>query len=150
VGIAVYALVRGALMKIFFDIASPSINTFDQIYYAVVAFELLAIVIIAATGVWAASQTERLAGKKDPGIVLIDEVAGQYIAFLPIPLSLEPAWWSAILAFILFRFFDIVKPYPARKLESLPGGLGIMADDLIAGIYAATVVAIVVSVRWFV
>jgi phosphatidylglycerophosphatase A len=55
-----------------------------------------------------------------------------------------------ILAFILFRFFDIVKPYPARRLESLHGGLGIMADDIIAGIYAAIIVAIVISLRWFI
>ena len=150
VGIAVYAAVRGVLLTLFFDLASPTVNTFDQIYYAVVAFELLAILIIAGVGVWAASQTERLSGKKDPGKVVIDEVAGQYIALLPIPLSIETAWWSAILAFFLFRIFDIVKPYPARRLESLHGGLGIVADDLIAGVYAAVVVAIVVSVRWFI
>jgi phosphatidylglycerophosphatase A len=150
VGIAIYLLVRGVLLKLFFEAASPTGNTFDQVQYAVVAFGLLAIVVIVAAGVWAAAQTEKLSGKKDPGKVVIDEVAGQYIALLPIPLSLEPAWWSMILAFILFRFFDIVKPYPARRLESLPGGLGIMADDVIAGIYAAIIVAIVVSLRWFI
>jgi phosphatidylglycerophosphatase A len=150
VGIAIYLLVRGALLKLFFDAASPNVNTFDQVQYAVVAFGLLAIVVIVAAGVWAASQTEKFSGKKDPGKVVIDEVAGQYIALLPIPLSLEPAWWSMILAFILFRFFDIVKPYPARRLESLHGGLGIMADDIIAGIYAAIIVAIVISLRWFI
>ena len=150
VGIGVYAVIRGALVQLFFDRASPVVNTFDQIYYAVVAFESLAVVVIAAAGVWAAGHTEQLSSKKDPGKVVIDEVAGQYIALLPIPLSLEPAWWSMILAFVLFRFFDIVKPYPARKLESLHGGLGIMADDVVAGIYAAIVVAIVVSIRWFI
>ena len=150
VGIVIYAVIRGAFLRVFFDRASPVVNTFDQIYYAVVAFELLAVVVITAAGVWAAGHTERLSSKKDPGKVVIDEVAGQYIALLSIPLSLEPAWWSMILAFILFRFFDIVKPYPARKLESLHGGLGIMADDIVAGIYAAIVVGIVVSIRWFI
>ena len=150
VGIGIYALVRAALLKLFFAIASPTVNTFDQVYYAAVAFEMLVLLGIAGVGVWAASRTEKLSGKKDPGKVVIDEVAGQYIALLPIPLSVEPAWWSVVLAFILFRFFDIVKPYPARKLESLHGGLGIMADDLIAGVYAAVVVALVVSVRWFI
>jgi phosphatidylglycerophosphatase A len=55
-----------------------------------------------------------------------------------------------ILAFVLFRFFDIVKPYPARRLESLHGGLGIMADDVVAGIYAAIIVGLIVSLRWFI
>lgn len=138
------------MLKIFFGMASPSTNTFDQIFYAVVAFETLVLLGIVAAGIWAASRTEHLSGKKDPGKVVIDEVAGQYIALLPIPLSIEPAWWSMLAAFILFRFFDIVKPYPARRLESLHGGLGIMADDLIAGVYAAVVVAVIVSVRWFI
>jgi phosphatidylglycerophosphatase A len=88
---------------------------------------------------------------KDPGKVVIDEVAGQLIALLPIP---GRVWRLAdfttvIAAFILFRFFDIVKPYPARKMESLHGGLGIMADDLIAGVYAAIIVALLVVIRSF-
>jgi len=67
-----------------------------------------------------------------------------------VPFILGTAWWAAILAFILFRFFDIVKPYPARKLESLDAGLGIMADDIVAGVYAAIVVAVAVVISWFV
>ena len=73
---------------------------------------------ISLVGIWAASRTEKLSGRKDPGKVVVDEVAGQFIALFPLPfMSRERRWWTAIVAFILFRFFDIVKPYPARRLE---------------------------------
>ena len=99
------------------------------------------VVILAVTlsGIWAASQTERITGRKDPGKVVVDEVAGQMISLLPVVLI--PFWSSwkvwVIVSFILFRLFDIVKPYPARQMERLHGGLGIMCDDLVAGVYAA-------------
>jgi phosphatidylglycerophosphatase A len=88
-------------------------------------------------------------GAKDPQKVVIDEVAGQFIALIAVPLDLQ-TWWTIILAFLLFRFFDIVKPYPARKFEDLHGGLGIMADDVVAGIYAAIGVAVAVTVHSFI
>lgn len=147
VGIGVYLLVRGAAMKIFFGVGIERRLNLLDVYYGVVALELVAAVIITLIGIWAASRTEELSGKKDPGKVVIDEVAGQFIALIPVPFMLGTAWWAAMLAFILFRFFDIVKPYPARRMESLQGGLGIMADDIVAGIYAAIVVAVVAVVR---
>ncbi len=147
VGIGVYLLVRGAAMKIFFGVGIERRLNLLDVYYGVVALELVAAVIITLIGIWAASRTEELSGKKDPGKVVIDEVAGQFIALSPVPFMLGTAWWAAMLAFILFRFFDIVKPYPARRMESLQGGLGIMADDIVAGIYAAIVVAVVAVVR---
>jgi phosphatidylglycerophosphatase A len=101
-------------------------------------------------GIWAGSRTEKLSARKDPGKVVIDEVVGQFIALIPVPFVLGAAWWTAILAFILFRFFDIVKPYPARRFESLEAGLGIMADDVVAGVYAAIVVALAVVISWFI
>ena len=150
VGIGVYALVRGAAMKFFFDAGAGRNFNLLHVYYGVIAIELVAIFAISLAGTWAASRTEKLSGKKDPGKVVIDEVAGQFIALIPVPFVLEAAWWTAILAFILFRFFDIVKPYPARRLESLEAGLGIMADDIVAGVYAAIVVALAVVISWFV
>jgi phosphatidylglycerophosphatase A len=149
VGIGVYALVRGAAMKFFFGGGAGRNFNLLHVYYGVVAIELLALFVISLAGTWAASHTEKLSGKKDPGKVVIDEVAGQFIAFIPVPFVLGTAWWTAILAFILFRFFDIVKPYPARRLESLEAGLGIMADDIVAGVYAAIVVALAVVISWF-
>ena len=149
VGFGSYLLVRGAAMKVAFDVAASRNLNLLHVYYLVIAIELVVVVAISLAGTWAASRTEKLSGRKDPSKVVVDEVAGQFIALLPVPIVLGTAWWMAILAFILFRFFDIVKPYPARRLESLTGGLGIMADDLIAGVYAALGVMIAVCASWF-
>jgi phosphatidylglycerophosphatase A len=105
--------------------------------------ELVLIALVTVVGIWAASQTERLSGRKDPGKVVIDEVAGQLIALLPVPF-LNAGWWSIVAAFLFFRLFDIVKPYPARRLERLHAGFGIMCDDLVAGVYAAAATLITV------
>lgn len=111
--------------------------------------EILAIAAVSVLGIWAASRTERVLDVKDPGKVVVDEVAGQLIALLPVPMVVDELWWVWImLAFIMFRVFDIVKPFPARRFESLHGGLGIMADDIVAGVYAAIVVAGAVLIRW--
>jgi phosphatidylglycerophosphatase A len=91
--------------------------------------------LIAIIGVYVADRAAKYAGKKDPQFVVIDEVSGQMIAYFS-PFTVLN-WKSFLLGFILFRVFDIWKPFPARQAESLPGGLGIMADDWIAGIYAA-------------
>ena len=149
VGVGLYVLLRGAFMAALWSLAGRNRLNLLHIAYALITLELVAILVVTMTGTWAASHVERLSGKKDPGKVVIDEVAGQLVALTTIPMEVE-AWWTIILAFALFRFFDIIKPYPARRLESLHGGLGIMADDLVAGLYAALVVALVVSVRWFI
>jgi phosphatidylglycerophosphatase A len=90
---------------------------------------------LAVAGVWAADRSANFAARKDPQIVVIDEVSGQHLTYA---LALAPLNWKyLLLGFILFRAFDIWKPFPARQSESLPGGLGIMADDWAAGLYAA-------------
>ncbi|HLJ23562.1 MAG TPA: phosphatidylglycerophosphatase A [Candidatus Acidoferrales bacterium] len=101
--------------------------------------EVELIFIISVIGVWAAGRTARYLQNHDPQIVVIDEVAGQLISYLGLatPKTFALNWKYLLLGFILFRVFDIWKPFPARQAESLPGGLGIMADDWIAGIYAA-------------
>ena len=111
------------------------------------ALVLIAILIITVSGIWAASRTEELAGRKDPGKVVVDEVAGQMIALLPLTLfSLPSLTLGVIVSFILFRLFDIIKPYPAGRFERLKGGFGIMCDDLMAGIYAAVIVSTLIVV----
>ena len=109
------------------------------------AFMLVVILIVTWAGIWAASRTERILHKKDPSIVVIDEVAGQMIALLSGPFWIQ-TWWSILTAFILFRWFDIWKPYPIRRLEGLESGLGIMADDVLAGVYALIANSILISV----
>ncbi|HEX5235635.1 MAG TPA: phosphatidylglycerophosphatase A [Silvibacterium sp.] len=104
---------------------------------------LIAALIATALGIPAASTVEGESGWQDPGHVVIDEVAGQLIALLFMPGEIG----HALLAFALFRFFDILKPPPVRQLERLHGGLGIMVDDLGAGVYAL-LVGLVVHHWW--
>lgn len=88
--------------------------------------------LIAAVGVWAAGRAESLIGEKDPGRVVVDEIAGQMVTLCFLP----PTGSALVAGFLLFRALDVLKPWPARRLEGLPGGSGIMADDLMAGLYA--------------
>ena len=111
-----------------------------------VAVVLALIVAVTLAGIWAGSRIEQLSGRKDPGKVVVDEVAGQLIALFPLTLFAHWSTGIVILSFILFRFFDIVKPYPANRLQELDGGIGIMFDDLIAGVYGAVVVSIISKV----
>ena len=108
------------------------------------AAQIVGIVVITWAGIWAATRTERILRLKDPGKVVVDEVAGQMIAMLPLSLlAVGPLKSGVIVSFILFRLFDIFKPYPARQFERLRSGLGIMADDLVAGFYGAIGTALV-------
>src|SRR5690349_18922790 len=113
---------------------------------ALVAVVLVFIIVVTAVGTWAATRTEELSGRKDPGKVVVDEVAGQFIALFPLTLFTRWSTVAVIVSFILFRFFDIVKPYPANKLQELNGGAGVMLDDLVAGVYGAVIVSILLKI----
>jgi phosphatidylglycerophosphatase A len=95
-----------------------------------------AAILVSGVGIFVANRIASYLGNKDPQIVVVDEVSGQLISYLGIGTAM-PNWKYLLLGFILFRVFDIWKPFPARQAESLPGGLGIMADDWVAGAYAA-------------
>jgi phosphatidylglycerophosphatase A len=95
-------------------------------------FELPLIGVLFALGVFYGAASEQALGGVDPGPVVIDEVMGMLMTLFLIPVN----WMGMIAGFVLFRVFDILKPYPARKLERLPGGLGVMSDDLMAAVYA--------------
>jgi phosphatidylglycerophosphatase A len=92
-------------------------------------------VVVILIGIPAATRVARASGLKDPQFVVIDEVAGQLIALIAVPLE----WKTLVAGFILFRGFDIVKPPPVRQLEALPEGAGIVLDDVAAGLYAFVV-----------
>jgi phosphatidylglycerophosphatase A len=92
-----------------------------------------AAALLVLPGVWASRRAERILGRGDPSVVVVDEVVGQWITLAAIPWS----WPGALLALGLFRFFDIVKPWPVRRFESLPGGWGVMMDDVAAGVLGA-------------
>jgi len=116
-----------------------SIDIYIHDVYLVIpaqGFTILFALLISGVGIVAATRTADYLGTKDPQIVVIDEVSGQLISYFGIGAAI-PNWKYLLLGFILFRVFDIWKPFPARQAESLSGGLGIMADDWIAGIYAA-------------
>jgi phosphatidylglycerophosphatase A len=104
--------------------------------------ELEAIVIVATLviGVWSAGIAERLLGGKDPGPVVIDEVLGMLLTLAFIEVGVA----GALIGFVLFRIFDVFKPYPAGRLENLPGGFGVMMDDAMAGLYAHVVMRFLV------
>lgn len=104
--------------------------------------QALAIVIVFAVGSWSGTIAEHHFGKTDPGQVVIDEVMGMLIT-----LFLNPVGWiGAIAGFLLFRIADVIKPWPANKLEALPGGLGVMADDGMAAVYANLVLRVALRV----
>jgi phosphatidylglycerophosphatase A len=110
-GLALYALLRG---------------------YAPAWSEIVAILVLLVAGVWAASVAEHHFARKDPGPVVVDEVMGMLVTLAFMPLNAT----GALVGFLVFRVFDVIKPWPAGRLEALPRGLGVMADDLAAGVYA--------------
>jgi phosphatidylglycerophosphatase A len=111
VGLAVYALVWWS--------GSPLV-------------EISVILLLFAAGVWAGTAAERYFGGIDPGPIVLDEVVGMLITLAFIPVG----WTGAVAGFVLFRLFDVIKPFPAGRMEKLHGGLGVMADDAMAAVYA--------------
>lgn len=99
------------------------------------------LIAITLVGIWAAGIAEVELKKEDPGPVVIDEVAGQLLTLLLTGVG----WKGAVVGFFLFRVLDIIKPPPARQLESLHGGVGIMADDLMAGLYGLGIMLLLVK-----
>ena len=156
-GVALVLSVYQVLTALGLDIFQIIVISGTQLDFLLIVQCVIAVVV-AVAGLWTASRASRYWQQKDPQRVVIDEVSGQHLALLLG--SALPVWWRTtnswappklgfityqsplgwkylLLGFILFRVFDIWKPFPARQAESLPGGLGIMADDWIAGIYAA-------------
>ena len=106
------------------------------LHYAVNAILLGAFCLV---GIWASNRTEAIFGSGDPSQAVVDEVMGQLVVFAFIPFTFD---WRLILAgFLVFRLFDIIKPYPCNKLQDVPGGIGICADDIVAGVYAGICLA---------
>lgn len=102
-------------------------------------------VLTLPLSIWASGVEAVTSGRKDPQHVVLDEVIGQWITLAPV---MHFDWKYALAGFALFRIFDILKPAPARQMESLPGGIGIMADDVMAGIYGAVVMAVIGSLHF--
>ena len=105
--------------------------------------EIAVCAAIVAAGAWSAKRTEEALGVEDPGPVVIDEVVGMFVSLLFLPVT----WPVIAAAFLAFRVFDIVKPWPAGRLEHVPGGWGVMADDVMAGVYANLTIQVLVWAR---
>jgi len=101
-----------------------------------------ACISVIAIGTWAAGHADRMFGTKDDSTIVIDEIAGFLVALFIIPFT----WGSVAAGFLIFRAFDIVKPWPLRRLERIPGGLGVMLDDLGAGVYTNIVLQVAGSI----
>jgi phosphatidylglycerophosphatase A len=106
--------------------------------------------LLAALGIWSGSRAEKILARKDASQIVIDEVCGQLISFVFIaPNLVQPGlqwrWWL-VIGFALFRIFDIFKPYPIGELQHFNGGLGVMMDDILAGIYAAVILSVVMYI----
>ncbi len=145
VGVGLYLSIWAGVDRVLTTNALAKRLTAVYVFTPQLAFMLVVIFVVTMAGIWAGSRAEKLVKKKDPSIVVIDEVAGQMIALLSGPFWIQ-TWWSIFTAFLLFRVFDIWKPYPIRKLEALESGLGIMLDDVAAGAYALIVNSVLISV----
>ncbi len=106
------------------------------------AFEIALIVVLFAAGVWAGTVAERYFGGIDPGPIVLDEVVGMLITLALLPVGVS----GAVAGFVLFRVFDVIKPFPAARFEKLHGGLGVMADDAMAAIYANLSLRLLIAV----
>ena len=124
----------GALEGVAIYLAFAALHLGTTSFLAVLV--LLNLIVFGA-GVWASSRTCKLTGLEDAGLIVIDEISGQLIALTPLAFLSSVSIRGVVIGFVLFRLFDILKPYPIRKLERLHGGLGVMADDALAGVYAA-------------
>ena len=107
-------------------------------------FNLVIFVLFCLLGIWAANRATILFQKKDPQEAVVDEVMGQLIVFLFVPFAIS--WWLVLAGFLLFRLFDIWKPYPIDSLQNLPAGIGVCADDILAGVYGGVCLSLIYAV----
>lgn len=117
---------------------------FEQISAWFVAVNLILFLLFCLLSVWASGRATRLFKDKDPQKVVVDEVMGQLLVFLFIPFGVQ--WFFVVAGFLLFRLFDIWKPYPIDSLQNLPAGIGVCADDILAGVYGGVCLATLYAV----
>lgn len=100
------------------------------------------IILFTVLGIWSSYHLEKMTGKEDPGLIVVDELVGQWINLLWIPFH----WKYFLVGFLLFRFFDIVKPWPVHQSQRFHNGVGVMLDDILAGIYGLIVLHILIYI----
>ncbi len=143
VGVGIYLLVGLAEANIGLTLLGKG-WTGEQIAGWFHAFNLVIFLLFCLLGVWASGRATHLFKNKDPQQAVVDEVMGQLIVFLFVPFAIS---WKLILAgFLLFRLFDIWKPYPINSLQNLPAGIGVCADDILAGVYGGVCLSLLYAI----
>lgn len=145
VAVAFYALLANVFGSFRYSAKLESPEFTVAAIHAVILIALLAYMLL---GIWSATRSIPLLGDSDASEAVIDEVIGQLIVFLFIPFT--SSWLLIAAAFFLFRLFDIWKPYPIDYLQELPGGIGVCADDMLAGVYAGVCLSIIYAVTLYV
>jgi len=141
VAVGFYALLASTFSTVRYGASLQSPESFVVTIHAVI---LVAFLLFILVGIWAASRSIELLGNSDASQAVVDEVIGQLIVFLFIPFT--SSWLLIGAGFLLFRLFDIWKPYPIDYLQELPGGIGVCADDILAGVYAGVCVSIIYAI----
>jgi len=141
VAVGFYAVLASSFSAVRYS-ANP--QSPESLVAAIHAIILVAFLLFILLGVWASSRSIELLGNSDASQAVVDEVIGQLIVFLFIPFT--SSWLLIGAGFLLFRLFDIWKPYPIDHLQDLPGGIGICADDMLAGVYAGVCVSIIYAI----
>ena len=144
VGIGIYLLIRPVGLAVW-QIGLANGWRAEQMSAWHAPANIFIVLLITIAGIWAGGRASKLMNDKDPQTVVVDEIVGQLITLAFIPFDV--VWWMIVAGFFLFRFFDIAKPYPIDRLQILPGGLGVCADDILAGLYAAVVLSIIAAIH---
>ncbi|CAN5277339.1 hypothetical protein BH20ACI1_BH20ACI1_21390 [soil metagenome] len=144
VGVAVYLLFWFVETKLGIYLLHKSWNA-EQITAWIHAFNVIIFLAFCLVGIWASGRATQLFQNKDPQKVVVDEVMGQLLVFMFIPFDVH--WYYVVSGFLLFRLFDIWKPYPIDSLQNLPAGIGVCADDILAGIYGGSCLALLYAVK---
>lgn len=147
-----YGSLVGVLIYLLFGWLENSVSanfgangwTAAQITAWIHVFNLAIFLPFCLLGIWATNRATILFRKKDPQEAVVDEVIGQLIVFLFIPFDAH--WYFVLSGFLLFRLFDIWKPYPIDSLQNLPAGIGVCADDILAGVYGGTCLALIYAI----
>ena len=144
VGVAIYLLFWLVEVKLGIYLLHRSWNA-EQITAWIHAINVSIFLAFCLIGIWASGRATRLFQDKDPQKVVVDEVIGQLLVFMFIPFDVH--WYYVVSGFLLFRLFDIWKPYPVDSLQNLPAGIGVCADDILAGIYGGACLALLYAVK---
>jgi phosphatidylglycerophosphatase A len=140
VGVAIYLLIDAGNSAI----RAGGLGFFSGLTHSrVYAILAVGFVLFTLVGIWASGRAVDLLGNTDPSEAVVDEVLGVLVTFSFVPFGI--GWPMIVAGFLLFRLFDIWKPYPINSLQGLPSGLGICADDIVAGVYAGIVLALLAS-----